>query len=191
MGKNKELIGSAGFFRLMLVVLVLILAVGCGSKQTGPSTKKHRLAPQPGAAAQPQSQSPVSELLPLSAPETENPEVSAATRDPFRSFIEVKPKAGPEEKSNQALTPLQRYSLDQLKLVGVVDATNGRKGLIEDDAGKGYTIGIGDLVGNQGGQIISIEADRILVEETYQDALGTTKARRITKKLNPTDEENL
>jgi Tfp pilus assembly protein PilP len=78
---------------------------------------------------------------------------------------------------------LQRYSLDQLKVVGIIAGGNVRKALLEDDVGKGYVVAVGDAVGSEGGEITAIEKDRIIIESTYRDVLGKKKVRRITKKL--------
>ena len=130
------------------------------------------------------------DLLPLEVPEPLEsiPGLRPkTTRDPFRSFIEIKTHVAPTKKTRKLLTPLQRYSLDQLKVVGIVEGTNIRKALLEDDVGKGYVVGRGEAVGSQGGKIAAIKSDRIIIEETYQDALGKKKVRRITKRLFSAD----
>ncbi len=114
-----------------------------------------------------------------------------ATRDPFRSFIKAsRPTASVKRKKGAARirTPLERYSLDQLKVVGIVSGAGMREALLEDDVGKGYVVHVGDPVGSEGGRIAAIKKDRIVVEKTYVDALGNKKVRRITKKLYTAEE---
>lgn len=108
-------------------------------------------------------------------------------RDPFKSFVEIRPSVR-TEKASKILTPLQQYKLEQLKVVGIVMGGEVRKALLEDDVGKGYVVRMGDLVGDQEGKIASIEKDRIVVEESYRDVLGEPKMRRTVKRLYSADE---
>jgi Tfp pilus assembly protein PilP len=105
-------------------------------------------------------------------------------RDPFKSFVATRTEVpGLQEEAPRYKTPLQRYSLDQLKVVGIIAGGTMRKALLEDDVGKGYVVSVGDAVGSEGGKITAIRDDRILIESTYRDVLGNEKVRRITKKL--------
>jgi len=88
-----------------------------------------------------------------------------------------------KEATPRIKTPLQRYSLDQLKVVGIIGGGNVRKALLEDDVGKGYVVAVGEAVGSEGGEITAIQKDRIIIESTYRDVFGNKKVRRITKKL--------
>lgn len=105
-------------------------------------------------------------------------------RDPFKSFLQLAPSAGTEAKEDIFLTPLERYSLDQLKLVGTVIGPGVQNALIEDDAGKGYSIRVGDRIGTEGGKVVAILKDRIVVEEISQDPLGNRRVKRVEKKLH-------
>ena len=113
-------------------------------------------------------------------------------RDPFQSFIAIKKEEVVQTKkpARMILTPLQRNSLYQLKVVGVIHGGIIKKALMEDDVGKGYVVSVGDVIGNQGGKIVSIKTDRIIIEESFGDALGRSKVRQITKKLFPTEEKS-
>ncbi|MEW6442515.1 MAG: pilus assembly protein PilP [bacterium] len=108
-------------------------------------------------------------------------------RDPFKSFVEVRAPVA-VQRSSKALTPLQMYKLEQLKVVGILMGETIKKALLEDDVGKGYMVQEGDLVGDQDGKITSIEKDRIVVEESYRDPLGEPKARRTVKRLYSSEE---
>ncbi|MGW8321798.1 MAG: pilus assembly protein PilP, partial [Thermodesulfobacteriota bacterium] len=130
--------------------------------------------------------------LPLEPPE-EKPEDSVyrpkSERDPFKSFVTTRTAvASHTTKPPRVKTPLQRYSLDQLKVVGIIGGEQMRKALLEDDVGKGYVVTTGDAVGSEGGKITSIQQDRIIIESTYTDVLGNKKVRRITKKLYVSEE---
>ena len=81
-------------------------------------------------------------------------------------------------------TPLQRYALDELRLVGIVWAEERSKALIEDPKGKGYYVGAGTYVGDQGGKIIRINKDMLLVEERNTDLMGAESVKQITLTLH-------
>ncbi|MEW6299361.1 MAG: pilus assembly protein PilP [Thermodesulfobacteriota bacterium] len=93
----------------------------------------------------------------------------AGKRDPFLS-----PFSGPleEEIPEEAKTPLQRFDLGQLKLVGIIWEADEPKALIEDGGGLGYIVTRGTLIGSKGGVIRAIEPKRIVVEEYETDFSG-------------------
>ena len=93
----------------------------------------------------------------------------AGKRDPFLSpFAAASEQMTPEE----AKTPLQRFELGQLKLVGVIWEANEPKALIEDSGGLGYIATRGTPIGAKGGVIKAIEPKRVVVEEYQTDFYG-------------------
>ena len=187
---------------LCLFVCVSVSGVGCKDEQPAksPVVKKKPVPAQPvERVVQPDPGSERSSGGPESAdpmalPETAEQEILAGQipagkkRDPFRSFVELRDPAETVRKApTRPLTPLERYSLDQLRLVGVVGGGSVDKALLEDDVGKGYVVGVGTAVGNQGGKIVSIRPDRIVIQETVTDPLGEERARNIVKRLYVVD----
>ena len=191
----------AGPFVLLALALCVVLACavgGCKDEPPSPRqvTKKVVSTPeQVPVPPQPKATEPGSEptdTVPLE-PSEEKPEVSVfhpkSDRDPFKSFVSVRTETTARmQKAPRFKTPLQRYSLDQLKVVGIIDGGRLSKALLEDDVGKGYVVSTGDAVGSEGGKIASIQKDRIIIESTYRDVLGNEKVRRITKKLYVSEE---
>ena len=191
----------AGPFVLLALALCVVVACvvgGCKDEPPTPRqvTKKVVSAPdQVPVSAEPKATEPASEpadTLPPEPPE-EKPEDSVyrpkSERDPFKSFVATRTAATIHtSKAPRVKTPLQRYSLDQLKVVGIIAGGIVSKALVEDDAGKGYVVSMGDAVGSEGGKITSIRKDRIIIESTYSDVLGNEKVRRITKKLYVSEE---
>jgi len=93
----------------------------------------------------------------------------AGKRDPFLSPFYHQPEpAAPEE----AKTPLQRFDLGQLKLVGIILEEKEPKALIEDSGGLGYIVTRGTPIGSKGGIITAIEPKRVVVEEYETDFYG-------------------
>ncbi len=95
-------------------------------------------------------------------------------RDPFLSPFYVPPEAPTPE---EAKTPLQRFDLGQLRLVGVIWEADEPKALIEDGGGLGYIVTRGTLIGSKGGIIRTIEPKRIVVEEYETDFSGKRRAQ--------------
>ncbi len=106
-------------------------------------------------------------------------------RDPFRPFnLALRPR-----QVETPRTPLEQYDVGALKLVAVIYDTQNPKAMVEDDTGLGYTIGVGTKIGNQGGVVKTIEAERIVVEEDYVDFYGEKKKSEIVLRLKPEGEK--
>jgi type IV pilus assembly protein PilP len=98
----------------------------------------------------------------------------AGKRDPFLSpFYHQPEQTTPEE----AKTPLQRFDLGQLKLVGIILEEKEPKALIEDSGGLGYIVTRGTPIGSKGGVIKAIEPKRVVVEEYETDFYGKRQAQ--------------
>jgi Tfp pilus assembly protein PilP len=108
-------------------------------------------------------------------------------RDPFMPFDDSKP-------IRKGATPLERFSLNQLKLSSVLETNDGKTALIETSDGKGYTVKLGSRIGNNGGEVAEIFADRIVVVETMVDFTGKEKRElkelRLRAKSDESDDEN-
>jgi Tfp pilus assembly protein PilP len=106
---------------------------------------------------------------------------TAARRDPFRPFtLNTRTHSRPRE----TLSPLERYELGQLKLVGIVWYVKELSAMIEDPAGLGYVVKVGTPVGPNDGKVKAIQPDQIIVEETYVDLFGGKKRREVNIKLS-------
>lgn len=103
-------------------------------------------------------------------------------RDPFKPFLQkeepIRPKGVPE-------TPLLRFDLSQLRLVAIVVGVEGNRAMVEDSEGKGYIIKEGDYVGRRYGQVKKITVDKVIIEETYRDALGRIQKRQVFLSTQP------
>ena len=119
--------------------------------------------------------------VPAKKPESPQPRYSpAAKRDPFRP---LSLKAKPSQRSRESLSPLERYELGQLKLVGIVWDIKEPRAMVEDDAGLGYTVKAGTPIGQNEGEIKSIQPTEVVIEEFYTDFYGERKGRVVSMKL--------
>jgi len=121
----------------------LPLAVACGTPtvtSTGPPPPPTRLAPAASATA--------SGLPPeLKGPEyTENDFVeSDRNRDPFRSFL-VQQQPANKEALNQRKVELAQYSIDELKLIAIVQGSDQARAMFLDPSGKGTVVYKGTFI---------------------------------------------
>ena len=75
-------------------------------------------------------------------------------------------------KRRKPLTPLERVSLSQLTLVGIIQAPSGNRALVQESTGKGYVVKKGTYIGTNSGKIVQILKDRIIIEEESEDIYG-------------------
>lgn len=99
-----------------------------------------------------------------------NPE---GKRDPFRPY-------DPEPAKGVALdkAPLELYSLDDLRVTAVVEVGGEPAANIQIPTGGGYLIKKGAKIGQNGGEVIEILSDRVIVLETSSDFSGEEKTRQ-------------
>jgi type IV pilus assembly protein PilP len=137
------------------------------------------------AVAETKSTKANSEPTPPVEPKPDQPSTPnlspAARRDPFRPFTLSTRTHG---RSRETLSPLERYELGQLRLVGVVWHVKEPSAMIEDSAGLGYVVKVGTPIGPNDGKVKAIQPDQIIVEETYVDLFGGKKRREVNIKLS-------
>jgi Tfp pilus assembly protein PilP len=143
---------------------------------------KEKLA---GAADEGKTTKAPPEALPASEKRSE-PASSAGLptvgrRDPFRPFT-LNTRASSRPREN--LSPLERYELSQLRLVGVVWKVKDPNALVEDTTGLGYIVRVGTPIGTNDGKVKAIKPDEIVIEETYVDLLGAKKQREVNIRLS-------
>src|SRR3972149_856205 len=120
--------------------------------------------------------------LPAKKPEQpERPRYSSVgKRDPFRP-LSLKPKASQRAREN--LSPLERYELGQLKLVGIIWGIKEPRAMVEDATGLGYVVKIGTLIGPNEGKVKAIKPTEVVIEEQVTDFYGARKSQEVSMKL--------
>ena len=109
-------------------------------------------------------------------------------RDPFKPFISMA-KIDKSKKKGPRLTPLQKYKLSQLKLVGIIWGISRSVAMVEDSTTKGFILKRGTLVGENNGRVVKITKDRVIVQQKRIGSLGTeVKKIRVTLKLHKSEE---
>ena len=106
---------------------------------------------------------------------------AAGKIDPFKPLV----KAEVQKKSPamSRLAPLQRYDVNQLKLVGIAGSGKMKVAMLLDAKGKSYVVSPGTLIGQNNGRIVQILDDQIVVEEKRMGDSKKTTLNRLTLKL--------
>jgi len=172
---------------LAVISCVSLVGVGCSkSASTGGSAQTSTSAPAPAAVEATKAATAGSAV---EAPvEVEYAYRAEGRRDPFESLIKgteviVSPpkEEGPFVAVVEAgkFSPLERYDLEELRLVGVIDAGASYRGLVEVADGKSYFLGSGTRVGRNGGVVSRVLQDRVVITETYRNPLGETRTKDV------------
>jgi len=110
--------------------------------------------------------------------------------DPFKPFIDVElAKKTVEQSRPLSLNPLQRQTVEQFRLVGIIGDNKGRRAMVQDGAGKFYSLLPGAYIGLNNGRISKILADRIIVDEKIRTEEGKIESRKIIIKLHQGEEK--
>ncbi|WP_297057006.1 pilus assembly protein PilP [Thermosulfurimonas sp.] len=111
-----------------------------------------------------------------------------AYNNPFKPFF-VKKK--PVRTVSHVSSPLQKWSLKELRFTGVICKRGRCWALIEDPTGKGYMVAQGARIGSEGGVIIKISRrGYLLVQEKVYDFLGQEHLKQYKIYLRPTEESS-
>ena len=114
--------------------------------------------------------------------------------DPFLPFIKRvpdKPKIAKIKQTTHKDTaeeqvfvpPLQRYDVKEFRLRGVASGTSKKVAVVEDGAGKLYTLYQGTAIGLLGGRVVAIFHDKLIVEQKEMDSSGKEISKQITLRL--------
>jgi type IV pilus assembly protein PilP len=172
--------GGYVFKALIVAGISLLLIWGCegGSKPSQPAVVKRqrRRTPPPQKKEEKvieEKKEPTYTYSPV------------GKRDPFKPFIALGPK---KADIKVPLTPLQRYDVSELKLVGILKGPRGYRALVEDASGKGFIITKGTLIGRENGRVKEIRTDRVIVKQSHKDIFGQMKVREISMRLKKPEE---
>ena len=113
--------------------------------------------------------------------------------DPFNSAKLLVALARMKAESNNGLRPdmerrkevLEAYSLDELKMVGVIERSTARHALIQVDKSV-FQAKVGNYIGPNFGLITKITDSNLELKEIVQDAAGEWIERKATLELQET-----
>jgi type IV pilus assembly protein PilP len=160
---------STGF--LGLALLLVIGLSGCSEEPaSAPAPAKPRAVAKPPAKKVPP---PVVEKKQEEEEKTEFDYVIEGRRDPFLPLTAIKKPVGPV--SEEPLTPLQQYELQQYRLIGVIVGLAEPRAMVVAPDGKSYILKKGIKIGKNNGVVVNITDSVIQVEEKYYDFSGNVR----------------
>lgn len=115
--------------------------------------------------------------------------------DPFEPLLKEKaPVVETQEKVEEdipkrVLTPLEKLDFGQMKLVAILSRASGSVAMVQESTGKGYIVNIGTYIGRNSGQVISIEKDKLIIQEKVKDYKGNFVDHFQELKLNKLDDK--
>ena len=176
-----------GFFsRIPLLILVLVVGVGVsGCKKSSSPTVSKSLPPlKPRKSAV----SAVGTSGDAGVVEGSFSYDPADYRDPFASLLDIKKV---DDIPLEQLTPLQRVSLADIRLQGII--LLGRKGVAQilTPDGKAHVVTPGTAMGRNRGKVVRITLDEVVVEEEFEDYLGEKIKQETVLRLRREEGENL
>lgn len=153
---------------IVTACLVCLLAWGCSQESPAPRPTPVKKAPAPKPAPVPKDDK---EAKAAEAPKyVYNP---MGRRDPFVNPL--KEIRTPLAESEEALTPLQKVDLNQLRVIGVIVGRGEPVAMVVGPGGKSYILKRGVKVGKNDGVVIGIDAEKIRIREKYYDFSGEVR----------------
>jgi type IV pilus assembly protein PilP len=160
----------------MLILIVFAACSDLGKKQGTPVSAGPK--PATKVATQGSATAPLAQLQPGYVYN------AAGKRDPFSSIII---KEVPGAKVNDR-PPLERYSVGEFKLAGVVWGGFGYNAMLEGPDGKGYFVRMGTIIGPNKGVVKKITQHTMVVEEKFKTVTGDIDRREIVVELRKKQE---
>jgi len=136
-------------------------ALACAACGSPPPPPRRPAPPPPAPKAMEEETAP-------SAPATMYVYSPIGKRDPFQNVFANKESPSMRVEGRKP-TPLQRWSLDQLRLSMTVTGTSSPMAMLEDPENRGWPVRLGDFVGKNWGKVTAIQRDQIVVTETITD----------------------
>ncbi|MDD5475251.1 MAG: pilus assembly protein PilP [Syntrophales bacterium] len=122
---------------------------------------------------------------------------SQGTVDPFVPFVKAQPKSDrapvrgePVDTVTESVfrTPLELLTLQEIRLVGIVIGGGAKLALVEDNKGTYYDLYLGTAVGMDGGKVVDILEDHVIIEEREQDESGEVTRKQSKLRLEAGDD---
>ena len=156
-------------FVAVLLPVCLALLAGCGEKSSPPASQPSHpqkvVMPHPKPAAA----SKTAETPPAPPEYVYNP---AGKRDPFEALVLIK---RPIVKEGEQLTPLQKYDLNQFRLIGVIVGKGIPRAMVVAPDGKSFILKPGVKIGRNDGTVVNITKDEVQVRERFYDFSGAVR----------------
>jgi type IV pilus assembly protein PilP len=167
MERKKRRGKGTGFVTLFFICGILCYLPGCGGNSKPPENKKAEVSSKKAKAKA--QRKTVKKTEKSVYEETAYKYDPMGKKDPFLPLIKEEGKINDPLLAQGPLTPLQKYSLAELKLVAVLQAGEHSKAMVEDSKGDGYILSKGTLIGDKYGEVVQIKDNEILIIEKEVD----------------------
>lgn len=107
-------------------------------------------------------------------------------RDPFIPLVATTKRSAssPQEGAEMVpLEPLQKFDLEQLRLIGIVMVKPQPIAMVAAPDGKSYILKKGVKLGRNNGSVIAITIESVVVQEQYIDISGDVRTATVEIKL--------
>lgn len=101
-------------------------------------------------------------------------------RDPFFSSLNWYTD---EEIKQSKAEALRDFNVKNYKYVGFISSYGKPQALVEDPAGIGYTLNIGEILGRNGGHVHTIDKDKMVIKINELDSSGQKLVNYVTLEL--------
>ena len=125
---------------LSLFLFSAVFTLSCEEEVTRTSTKKPRSVVKPVVEEAPRAALPEIDFQETDFAETER------SRDPFRSYSDLFAEQARQRVRSQRQVVLDRYSIEELLLIGIVTRIQPRA-MLRDPQGKGHVVAPGQFIG--------------------------------------------
>lgn len=103
--------------------------------------------------------------------------------DPFKPLVrEAVVKKDSKPQPTMGATVLERFAIEQMKLVGIGSYEKTRIAVITDPRGRSHILAVGSPIGLYRGKVAEILSDQVIVEELLSNT-GKRQLRRIQLRL--------
>ncbi|MBN2297554.1 MAG: pilus assembly protein PilP [Deltaproteobacteria bacterium] len=166
----------------LAIILSLICLCSCSGGEKSPAPAPTQ--PKVSAAEKKEKVKPV-----LVQEEKKKPEyVVAGTRDPFQTFELATPVNMAEIDPSKITDPLQKITLSQIELVGIILGQENRA-LVQESSGMGYIITQGTLIGENSGIVTKISLKGVTIKQHFKDYMGRVNTREVVLSLRKEEGE--
>ncbi|PIE05690.1 MAG: pilus assembly protein PilP [Sorangium cellulosum] len=134
---------------LIVGVITLMVGFGCGGDKKGGSFFSNEPPPPPPRrrGVETAASSGASAGPPRLIFREEDFVETELSRDPFRSFAKVFSDENKSTARTQREVVLDRYAIDELKLIGIVTGTTRHRAMLVDPTGTGWIVYRGQFIG--------------------------------------------
>jgi type IV pilus assembly protein PilP len=148
-----------------------LLFLGCGDSS---AKSQKNISPRKQKVVAPQKSQKAALVSEVAAEDDEKrfSYESTGKRDPFEALTTKKKPIVP---GFVATTPLQKFALNQLRVIGVIWGKGQPTAMVNAPDGKSYILKKGVKAGKNNGTVIDINKESIVVEEKFYDFSGEVR----------------